>query len=76
MKRNPLTVNELIEQLQQVEDKNLPVFAFHDGSEQTFYFQEGANGIAYDKYEKLYIDESISLEPAVYLLVGRYSNEP
>mgnify|MGYP000983901585 CR=1 FL=1 len=71
-KKNPITVQDMIDLLSDVSDKAKPVYAFCDGTEQTFSFQRGSNGIASD----VFYDENEDAIPAVYLLVLRHQGEP
>lgn len=71
-KRQPMTVKQLIDLLNSVDDKTKPVFGFCDGNEMTFSFQRGDNGIASD----VFYDENEDAIPAVYLLLLRHQGEP
>lgn len=72
LKKEPMTVQEVIDLLSSVDNKSLPCFTFCDGNETTYRFQRGEYGITYDSYE----DMNENKIPAVYLLVLRCSNEP
>lgn len=72
MKVKPMNVQELIDLLQAIPDKNLPCFAFCDGNDNTYRFQRGEAGIAFDSFE----DSQEKRHDAAYLLVLRCSDEP
>lgn len=67
-----MTVQDLITLLTKIDDKTQPVYAFCDGTEETFSFQRGSNGIASD----VFYDENEDAIPAKYLLLLRHQGEP
>lgn len=72
MKHEPMTVQDLIDLLELEPDKEKPVYAFCDGTEETFSFQRGKNGIAAD----VFYDENEDAIPAKYLLLLCHQGEP
>lgn len=71
-KHSPMTVQDLIDLLNLEPDKEKPIYAFCDGTEQTYSFQRGKYGIASD----VFYDEDENAIPAKYILLLRHQGEP